>query len=286
MKKTLILAGILTFILACSLDNANAGTVLAGAKYWSASWDSAVIDWFEKDIGVGFRAVGANLVSDVDKGSGYLAGPVIGYQNDAGTWAFSLALMAFSDFNQDWHGTAETMTLATSIDTRRTDIDLAATYSLSGYKDSLPFLKYCRVFAGYKYQTLHYDMILNYLTQMGTISYPYDLEAEVNMPTLGFGFVYPLRPKIALGLQGGTGLALIDLKMKDPQGVTFTIDPKYSFTFNAEASLNLLPIDRLIVQLGLRYQEWYLKARSPQRWARTESKDITFGPTVTVVYAF
>jgi len=69
-------------------------------------------------------------------------------------------------------------------------------------------------------------------------------------------------------------------------GNTFTIDPKYSFTFNAEASLNLLPMDRLIVQLGLRYQEWYHKARSPQRWARMESKDITFGPILTVVYAF
>lgn len=281
-----MVVAILSFILVFPLYNAGAGTVLAGAKYWSASWDSAVIDWFEKDIGVGFRSVGANLISDVDKGSGFLAGPVIGYQNDSGTWAFSLALMVFSNFSQDWNGTAETMTLATSIDTRRRDLDLAATYSLSSYQDSLSFLKYCRVFAGYKYQTLRYDMILNYVTQMGDISYPYDLEAEVNMPTVGFGVVYPIRQKIVLGLQGGIGLALIDLKMKDPQGNTFTIDPKYSFSYNAEASLNLLPVNRLIVQLGLRYQEWYLKARSPQRWARTESKDVTFGPTVTFVYTF
>ena len=81
-------------------------------------------------------------------------------------------------------------------------------------------------------------------------------------------------------------MALIDLEMKNHEGTSFDIDPKYSFSFNAEGSLNFLPIPNLIAQLGYRYQEWYLKARSPQRWERTESKDVTFGPTLTVVYTF
>ncbi len=55
---------------------------------------------------------------------------------------------------------------------------------------------------------------------------------------------------------------------------------------NAEANLNILPVKNLIVQLGFRYQEWYLKARSPQRWEQTESRDVTYGPTLTIVYAF
>jgi hypothetical protein len=81
-------------------------------------------------------------------------------------------------------------------------------------------------------------------------------------------------------------LALIDLVMTDPDGKDFDIDPKYSFAFNTEANLNILPVKDLVVQIGFRYQEWYLKARSPQRWDTTESRDTTYGPTLTIVYAF
>ena len=283
VKKACTVMAILTFVLALPLVHAEAGTFLVGAKYWYASWDSGVLDWFEKDFGAGFKAVGTTLDSDVGRGKGYLAGPVLGYQTEDGTWAFSFAPMVFSDFSQDWHGTAETMQLNTNIDTTRRDFDLAVTYSLSQYKDAFAFLEYCRIYAGYKYQTVAYDLRLNYV---GGITYDYKLDAQVNMPTVGFGIVYPVLDKLVVGAQGGLGLALINLEMKDPDGTSFDIDPKYSFSFNAEGSLNFLPIPNLIAQLGYRYQEWYLKARSPQRWERTESKDVTFGPTLTVVYLF
>jgi hypothetical protein len=116
--------------------------------------------------------------------------------------------------------------------------------------------------------------------------YDYKLDAKVSMPTIGAGVVYPVFDKLVLGLQGGVGLALIDLKMKDPDKATFDIAPEYSYLFTTEGSVNFLPMNNLILQLGLRYQEWYLKARSPQRWDTTESKDTTFGPTLTVVYTF
>jgi len=278
--------GILTFVLAFPPVSSGGGTIMVGGKYWYASWDSAVLDWFEKDIGVGFKAMGVTLQSDVGRGKGYLAGPVLGYQTEDGTWAFSLAAMAFSDFSQDWQGTAGTMSINTNIDTTRRDFDLAVTHSLSRHKDKFSLLEYCRIYFGYKYQTVDYDLKLQYNTTMGIRSYDYQLEAQVHMPTVGFGIVYPVFSKLVLGLQGGVGLALINLKMKDPNGSNFDIDPEYSFTFNTEANLNFLPIKNLIIQLGFRYQEWYLKARSPQRWDKTESKDVTFGPTLTVVYTF
>jgi hypothetical protein len=286
MKKACVVMGILIFVLAFPLGNSNAGTFIVGAKSWYTYWDSAVLDWFEKDIGAGFKATGVTLKSDVKTGDGFLAGPVFGYQTDDGTWAFSLAVMAFSHFSQDWHGTAGTMNLNTNIDTTRRDYDLAVTYSLARHKDTLSFLEYCRVFAGYKYQTVDYDLRLQYNTAMGVRTYNYKLDAEVHMPTVGVGITYPIFDKLVLGLQGGVGLALIDLVMKDPDGNSFDIAPEYSLSFNAEANVNVLPIKNLIVQLGFRYQEWYLKARSPQRWEQTESRDVTYGPTLTIVYTF
>ena len=286
MKKASVVIGILICVLAFPLVSSQAGTFMVGGKYWYTSWDSAVLNWFEKDIGAGFKATGVTLQSDVSRGKGYLAGPVLGYQTEDGTWGFSLAAMAFSHFSQDWHGTAGTMDLSTTIDTTRRDFDLAVTYSLARHQDRFSLLKYSRIYLGYKYQTVGYDLMLQYNTALGVRNLHYKLDAQVHMPTIGFGIVYPVFSKLVLGLQGGVGLALINLKMKDPDGNEFDIDPKYSFTFNTEANLNILPIKNLIIQLGFRYQEWYLSARSPQRWEKTDSKDVTFGPTLTVVLAF
>jgi hypothetical protein len=286
MKRAWRIIGILAVILTVPLTHAHAGTFMVGAKYWYAQWDSAVLDWFEKDIGVGFKALGVTLNSDIDTGTGYMAGPVFGYQTDDKSWSFSFAPMVLSSFSQDWKGTAGTMNLKTDIDTTRRDYDLAATFSLSQYKEKLSFLEYCRVYAGFKYQTVEYDLKLKYNTEMGDVMYDYKLDAKVSMPTIGAGVVYPVFDKLVLGLQGGVGLALIDLEMKDPDKVTFDIDPEYSYLFNTEGSVSFLPMNNLILQLGLRYQEWYLKARSPQRWDKTESRDTTFGPTLTVVYTF
>jgi hypothetical protein len=286
MKRAWRIIGILAVILTVPLTHAHAGTFMVGAKYWYAQWDSAVLDWFEKDIGVGFKALGVTLNSDIDTGTGYMAGPVFGYQTDDKSWSFSFAPMVLSSFSQDWKGTAGTMNLKTDIDTTRRDYDLAATFSLSPYKEKLSFLEYCRVYAGFKYQTVEYDLKLKYNTEMGDVMYDYKLDAKVSMPTIGAGVVYPVFDKLVLGLQGGVGLALIDLEMKDPDKVTFDIDPEYSYLFNTEGSVSFLPMNNLILQLGLRYQEWYLKARSPQRWDKTESRDTTFGPTLTVVYTF
>jgi hypothetical protein len=286
MMKAYTVIGILVFVLASPLADAEAGTFFVGAKYWDAQWDSGVLDWFEKDIGAGFKTLGVTLNSDVGTGTGYLAGPVLGYQTDDGLWSFSFAPMVISHFSQDWHGTAGTMNLTTNIDTTRRDYDLAATYSLAPYKDRLSLLEYFRIYAGYKYQTIKYDLALSYNTEMGNVKYDYELDAQVNMPTIGAGMVYPVFEKLVAGLQGGIGLVLIDLKMKDPDGNTFDIYPKYSFSYNAEGSLNFLPINNLIMQLGYRYQVWYLDARSPQSWEETESRDVTYGPTLTVVYTF
>lgn len=286
MKKALILSFILACFLAVSSGTSAAGTFMVGGKYWYAEWDSAVLDWFEKDIGAGLKEMGLPLDSDIDTGTGYLAGPLLGYQTDDGTWAISLAAMVFSDFSQDWKGIAGSMALDTNVDTERKDFDLAVIYALSKYQDTWSLFKYTRVFAGYKYQIVEYDLSLDYETFMGGRQFDYKLDAGVHMPTLGIGFVYPIFEKWVLGLQAGVGLALIELEMKDPDGKKFDISPSASITYNGEFTVTWSPMEHLMIQLGLRGQVWYLKARSPSWWEETESKDVTWGPTISAVLAF
>jgi len=286
MKKVLIVSLILGCFLALSPGISGAGTFMVGGKYWYAEWESAVLDWFEKDISAGLKEQGVDLQSDIDTGTGYLAGPLLGYQTDNGKWAVSLAAMVFSDFSQDWTGNAGSMMLDTNVDTERMDLDFAVIYALSQYGDAWSLFKYTRVFAGYKFQKVEYDLDLGYQTFMGDRQFRYKLDADVHMPTLGIGFVYPIFEKLVVGLQGGIGLALTELEMTDPDGVKFDISPDASITYNGEFTVTWLPIEHLIIQAGLRGQMWYLKARSPVWWEETESEDITWGPTVSVVLAF
>ena len=187
------------------------GTFMLGVKGWYAYWDSAVLDWFEKDIRAGFREMGLSLNSDIDTGTGYLAGPLLGYQTADGTWAFGIAAMFFSSFSQDWDGEAGQMKLETDVETDRWDLDFSIVYSLSRHQDVWSFFRYSSLFAGFKFQKVDYDLELEYDTLMGRRRFDYKLDAEVYMPTLGAGFVFPMLDNLAFGLQAGVGIALIEL---------------------------------------------------------------------------
>ena len=67
-----------------------------GVKGWYTSWESSVLDWFEKNLIADFASRGVDLSTDIDNGSGYLAGPLVSYQSDDGKWSASLAPMVFS----------------------------------------------------------------------------------------------------------------------------------------------------------------------------------------------
>jgi hypothetical protein len=147
MKKIWIASVVFAHVLVVSPGALEAGTFMVGGKHWEAEWDSAILDWFEKDIGAGLTELGLTLNSDIDRGSGYLAGPLLGYQTDDGAWAVSLAAMEFSHFAQDWTGNAGTMALQTNVDTDRKDFDFAVSYSLSKHEDKWSFFKYSKIFA-------------------------------------------------------------------------------------------------------------------------------------------
>ena len=149
---------------------------MASIKFWYASWDSAVLDWFEQDLAAGFRENGIALEADSDPGDGYLAGPLVSYQTENGKWSFSGAFMVFSHFSQDWDGSAPGMNIASSLDLERFDLDFAVNYTLH---------KYVKVFVGYKHQKTEMDFTLRYDTLMARRVFGYELEADVSMPTAG-----------------------------------------------------------------------------------------------------
>lgn len=286
MKSRLLITIVIIFSLTLWATNSMAGNLLYGGKYWYASWDSAILDWFERDLRAGFKVQGVGLRSDIDPGSGHLTGPLLGYQTDDGAWAFSLAPMFVSSFSQHWTGSSEMMSLNTEVDTNRMDFDFALTHSLAKHRDKFFLFEYTKIFAGYKFQTVEYDLTLMYDTFLAPREFNYELDAQVHMPTIGLGFVFPVMRRFALGLQAGVGLALIDLEMKDPDGATFDISPDTSFAYNGEITITYVPADHFFIQLGYRAQLWYLKARSPQWWEETTSRDLTHGPTLTAVIVF
>ncbi|MCK5344873.1 MAG: hypothetical protein KAR20_15790, partial [Candidatus Heimdallarchaeota archaeon] len=211
----LVFACITTF---CPV-NSNAGNYMVGVKGWVASWESSVLDWFEQDIAAGFRENGLVLSAQKDPGSGYLTGPIFSYQKDDSKWSFSLALMVFSSFSQDWEGSASGMDLDSNLNIDRMDFDFVVNYSL---------YKYMKVFFGYKHQTVDMDFSLAYDTMMGRRKFDYTLESNVKMPTAGVGVFYPAYDKLVLGLQLGLLYSITELEITDENNQTFNIWPRPS----------------------------------------------------------
>ena len=276
-KPSAILFFIVAFVI-FPLAKAESGTFFVGTKFWYTSWESGILDWIGKEISAQMNANNWNVISDAESGTGYLAGPLLGYQSTDGLWSVSLAPMVLSSFSQELDLMVEQIgfTFDTKVDTTRYDYDLAAAYSLARWNDMIPFLEYCRVFAGYKYQIVNMDIYVRASGGIPVDAQKTTFDYKVNMPTVGLGMTYPITHKIAAGVQGGVGIAFFDTPA----------DTDSSTTLNAEASLSYVPIDKMIIQLGYRYQEWEYNPSAPEYPVDSSSKEINSGPIVTVVYTF
>ena len=257
---------------------AAAGTYFLGVKGWFATWDSGILDWLEEDIATTFTQNRLVFDADRDPGDGYLVGPLLGYQTDDGKWSFSLALMVFSDFEQDWGGNAGAMMLTGDAELERHDIDFVVNYTLS---------KYLKIYAGYKYQDSELDFTLTFTPPLGmqqTDKFKVDFEAHI--PTIGLGAVYPLNDRLVIGGQAGLLYAIMDMKIKNPGGDTDNIWPQPGLGFNTEANITYMPWQGFLIQLGYRYQVFTIEARGPGRENIVKSYDITYGPTCSLVLTF
>jgi len=282
LKKIALIAGL--FLL--MPISAHAGTFYTGVKWWQASWDSAILDWFEKDIGQSFRENRLQLVSHKDPGKGYLAGPILGYQTDDRQWSFSFSPMIVSDFSQDWQGSPGIVKLRNTVNLKRRDLDLSASYTIN---------KYLKGYLGYKYQDMKMDMNITFVVPMNNNPNPptlsqdfhYVVESTVHIPTAGLAGVYQISDHLATGLQAGVLYAIPTLKLKESSlGVDQDVNPWPGLGFNTEATLTYQPLQNLLVQGGYRYQVFKMEARAPGRTETTKSYDVTHGLTVSAIYVF
>ncbi len=278
MKKALWICWIVSFLLVAQAVPSTAGSFIVGAKGWYTIWDSAILDWLEKDISISFQQNRVQFQADRDPGTGYMAGPLFGYLSDDGKWSVSVVPMVLSSFSQDWNGTASGMSLRGDADLTRRDYDLAITYQ---------FAEHFKAFAGYKFQDMELDFRLTTTTILGTQTDTFDVEARAHIPSFGVGAVWPLvQGKFVIGGQAGVLLPMMDMEITNQSGVTEDILPHSGLGFNVEGNLTWQPLARMILQLGYRYQMFEFDARGPGRTETLTSRDITHGPTLSLVYAF
>ena len=146
MKRWTVTAAIIALTLVLTPAIGSAGTWLGGVKYWYVTWDSGIMDWLNEDLAISFQENGLPLDVDREAGSGFLAGPLLGYQSDDGKWSASIAPMLISSITQNWSASGPvgiTMDVNDKTTLDRVDIDIAFNYNLT---DSY------KLFAGLKYQ--------------------------------------------------------------------------------------------------------------------------------------
>ena len=251
-KRVLVVALVLVVFVA---GNVSAGTLLLGGKLWVAQWDPFVAQiWefiYENDGGYSV---------DIEKGKGFLVGPMIGYQGDSPI-SFSAALM-YGPFSQSTKVDDGFDSWTVDNELTRTDLDIAISYALN---DTF------KVFAGYKYQ--------KYIVESTEEGFTLELEGTVHMPGAGAGFAIPVSDTVLLGLQAG-GFYVIS-SFEDQ---AYEYEMENMFGFNAEANLSFLLSPQWIMQGGYRFQRFSVE------FAETDAPDETFtdtfhGLTIGAVYA-
>jgi len=251
-KRVLLTVLILVVFVA---GNLSAGTLLLGGKLWVAQWDPFVAqiwEWMYEDSGSG--------TVDIEKGRGFLIGPMIGYQGDS-PFSFSAALM-YGPFKQKTDITDMGDTSSVDSELTRSDLDLAVSYALS---DTF------KLFAGYKFQK--YSVTME--TEWGTI----EIDGTVHMPGGGASLAFPLSDTLLLGLQTGGFYVIPSFEESGYR----EYDMKNTFGFNAEANISYLLSPEWILQGGYRFQRFNVE------FGESEGIDETFtdtfhGLTIGAVY--
>ena len=251
-----------SLVLVCVLymsGTLEAHTLLVGVKGWGASSNSIVGQLVEEDI--------ANATplstAETDKGTGFLIGPVIGFQPDNSPWSFSTALMLFGRFTQkiDMYIPELIPPIDETADQElsRLDLDFAV---------SRAFGPYFKLYGGYKYQ--YFD------SKVSSGLFILNTKIRVHIPTIGAGVAYPLGRKLFTSAQAGIIYAISDSDE----------DTKPTFGFNVEGGISYLLSDSLIMQAGFRYQLYSIRFADSSTYEKESYQDTFSGFTLALVYMF
>ena len=296
MKKIFVLSLSAFCFLSSPLFGTEMGNFFVGFKYWYTFWESGALKFFDTQLAQTYNDLGVPISVDSDPGPGFLSGPIFGYQTPDGKLNVSFAPMVFNHSSQKQSITdlsASGETVVSDVDMYRRDFDLAISYSLSDLRSVLPFFEYCKLFVGFKHQVVDLDIDSASYTN-GIENFDRSSHMEMNyvaqMPTIGLGIAYPFTQKVVLNVQGGIGLVFLDSEdshISIDWGDTRSIDPDNSVSYNAEVGLNILPLKKMIVQVGYRYQQWKFSVKNEEDFTQSDNTDdVTHGPGIVVVYAF
>ena len=264
MKKRIL---ILSVFLMFSIPSASrAGTFMLGLKGWYTSWDSA----FAKTLGAYYHdyfvAAGIPNTVTINPGTGYLAGPLVGYQTDDRKWSLSFAGMIFSSFKQNTKFETSTEKAVLDLKLTRKDMDFTAGYSLSDH---------LKLFAGYKYMYTRADLKFKFYNGEQDMGW---YQTTSNIPSFGVGTAFPLSDKLLLS--GQFGLLYVKTNMEYKDGTSYKVDNSWGYTI--EAALNYLLTQNVFLQAGVKYQTFTLKISD----LKTNEKDNFFGFTGSAIYMF
>jgi len=263
----------------------HAGTFMIGAKSWFAVWDSAID---QELIDLASQEVEQDLIDDgyataivdanPEKGYGFVAGPLLGYQSDDGLWSFSGAIMILNSFSQETDGTATIDGTEYDgeyeLELNRSEIDLAFTRAISNN---------IKVFAGYKHLTLE-NKFSGEIKGIGYGGDIYKVDITLQIPTIGVGYVYPFTDKLIFGLQLGVLYAMPDVEYKDYMvDESGDVDVKNSLGYTGEVNLSFLASEQFLLQAGYRYQAIKFTTDSSED-ANIDAWDQFHGVTISAVY--
>ena len=275
IKKVYNILLIMIFISFCTIP-LYSQTWFIGTKGWYTAWDSGILNWMEKDLAISFANNRLTFESNKDLGSGFLAGPLIGFQSPNTKWSFSFAPMILSDFTQSWDGLAGSMDLNGNANLSRMDFDFAVNYRLSNF---------FKLYAGYKLMISQLIFDLSY-DSMGAQSFQYLVKLYAHIPTLGIGAILPLSDKFVLSGQAGVLYSIFSMTLENENGEVEDIWPHAGLGVSGEINMTFQPWRGVMFQLGYRYQMFTLPARAPGRLDKTLSYDFSYGVVATVLYAF
>lgn len=267
MKIQFLKAAIAVFIL-CSIpamcSGAYADTMIVGWKGWYTNWEPGGMRIMEKLTTASYAYGGYPIHLEKKAADGYLTGPTMGYQ--MGDWSLGVSCMFINKFDYKMGGigydfsSANPFPVISRTKMNRSEVDAALSYSI---------FSWLKVFAGYKYQRLSY----NIWHLMGGIFMAVDNEYDLHMPTAGLAFYIPILDNLNIGAQAGV-LYLVPHSSNESAPATnnvfmffllrkvsdLRLDP--SFGFNGEAMINFILMERVIIQAGYRYQIFKLHGKT------------------------
>ncbi len=267
-KRVTIFIAVLMLIINTQKVSLHAGTFNIGMKSWYANWDSAA----SKLLGdVMDRVMLSNLIlpsgqgnfnANIEDGTGYLAGPVFGYETDDKRWSINAGIMFLNSFSQSmdmalYYQTGPpfslTIPLNVPVDIKldRKDYELIVGYSLNNY---------FKIFAGYKYETYNVKANISSISFMSfslpvlLSNYEYESKFHILMP--GASATLPVGERFRLGLKASVPIAKPEIIDK-----TFgqDIDVKGRFGIIGEAYASVKLWDKVIVKLGYGYETYKFK---------------------------